>query len=220
MYNTWVGRNSPGRVQERMRENMEKLSQEIERLKAHFDAIDQEREKAYAQARDLRRISVKLVRDIQRGADVDAAAVLADCRKKAKALTEMNARYGFIEEALQEYAEAALTDALLNGTPVPVVVDLDCSERSYLLGLADAISEFRRRVLTLLRKGDTEAATKLFDLMDELFHLISVFDHTDAVLPLRRKQDQLRAVLERTRADLTNTICQKRLEDKIRLAAE
>jgi translin len=193
----------------------ETLMAEVERIKEHFDAIDKERENAYATARTLRRRSVKLVRDMQRQMDIDVEQELSECRELAVELSESPNRFGFVEEALQEYAEAALTYSFLWDKPAPTKEDLGCTERTYVLGLADAISELRRRILTLLREDDIPGATRMFDLMDDYYHLILVFDHTDAVLPLRRKQDALRAVTERTRADITSIICQKRLEEKM-----
>lgn len=198
----------------------DRLTREVERLKEHFDAVDVEREKAYTASRNLRRMSVQLVRDIQRDMDVDVEQVLKDCRELAAPLSALKVHFGFIEEALQEYAEAALTYALLNGLPSPTADDLGVTERSYLLGLSDGVSEFRRRILTLLRKGKVDQATQLFDLMDRLYYVLAVFDHTDAVLPLRRKQDQLRAVIERTRSDLTTIISQKQLEEKLAEASK
>ena len=195
---------------------MEILNNEIERLKNHFDAVDSVRETAYLSARDLRRLSVQMVRDLQRNKPVDYVQVLAECKTLALTLSGSEYKFGFMEEALQEYSEAALTYAFLHNLPAPTQEELGCTERTYLMGLADAISELRRGVLNLLREDDLDTATRLFDLMDRLFHGIMVFDHTDAVLPLRRKQDALRAVLERTRADLTTIICQKRLENKLK----
>jgi predicted translin family RNA/ssDNA-binding protein len=191
------------------------LMAEVERLKEFFDAVDKEREIAYDTARTLRRRSVKLVRDLQRQMDVDVEKELAECRVLAVQLSQTPNKFGFVEEALQEYAEAALTYSFLFGKPAPTQADLGCTERTYALGLSDAISELRRRILTLLRQDDIQGATAMFDLMDDYYHMILVFDHTDAVLPLRRKQDALRAVTERTRADITSIICQKRLEEKI-----
>ena len=193
----------------------ERLTSEVERLKEHFDAIDKERENAYSTARTLRRRSVQLVRDMQRQMNVDVEKELAECRDLAVLLSESPYSFGFMEEALQEYAEAALTYSFLFDKPAPTQDDLGCTERTYLLGLADAISELRRRILTLLRANDIDGATRMFDMMDDYYHVILVFDHTDAILPLRRKQDALRGVIERTRADITSIICQKRLEDKI-----
>ena len=54
--------------------------------------------------------------------------------------------------------------------------------------------------------------------MDDVYNVMVVMDFPDALTgSLRRTTDQLRAVLERTRGDLTMTTRQRRLE---RLLAE
>jgi translin len=191
---------------------MEKFYNEIERLKNYFDSVDKEREKAYILAREMRRDSVQAVRDMHRGRFDEARALLAKARETAKQLMECGGKFGFAEEAHQEYVEAALTLAFLLHEDTPSQIELNTTERGYLLGLADAIGELRRHVLGLLTKGDIGGANEYMDLMDDIFGMIMKFDHTDAVLPLRRKQDAFRAIIERTRGDLTNIVCQRRLE--------
>ena len=122
---------------------MEDLLNELERLKAHFDDIEQEREKAYSTMRELRRMSTKLVRDIQRDQADDYEKTIAECRVLAVKLSGARYQFGFIEEALMEYSEAALTYSFMHDLPAPSVADLGCTERSYLMGLSDAISELR-----------------------------------------------------------------------------
>ena len=195
---------------------MEKLYSEVERLKQHFDAIDKEREKAYKDARELRRMSVQAVRDAQRGKFDEARKLVEQGAALAETLAGGSTRFGFVDEAQQEYAEAAFTLAFLKGEDPPTQQELKTDERGYLLGLADTVGEIRRNALNLLRSDRIEEAKDCMDLMDDLHGLLLKFDHTDAVIPLRRKQDMLRGIIERTRADLTNIICQKRLESCIR----
>ncbi len=196
---------------------MEILVSEIERLREHFDEIDNCREKAYPLARELRRLSVQAVRDIQRG-KFDAARELIDTsREIARELNNSAHQFGFSLEAHQEYTEAAFTLALITRAPLPTQEELCTNERGYLMGLADTIGELRRHVLNLLREDRVDEAVEYMDLMDDLHSMMMKFDYTDAVLPLRRKQDQFRGIIERTRADLTTIICQKRLEKKLDL---
>ena len=199
---------------------MEKFNQEIERLKNYFDGIDKEREKAYVLAREMRRDSVQAVRDMHRKRFDEARSLLSNARKTAGELYECGNRFGFAEEAQQEYVEAALTLSFLLKEDPPTQEELKTTERGYMLGLADAIGELRRHILGLLTKGKLEEANYYMDLMDEIFSMIMKFDHTDAVLPLRRKQDAFRSIIERTRGDLANIICQKRLEKQLIDAAE
>jgi len=195
---------------------MERLQKEVERLKDYFDAIDADREKAYHESRDLRRMSVQAVRDIQRGRFDDARALIESGKEISSRLKDKDVRYGFVEEAQQEYTEAAFTLAFVLRQEPMTQEELSASERGYLLGLADSVGELRRHILGLLRDDRLVEAKEYMELMDDIFGMLMKFDHTDAVIPLRRKQDMLRGIIERTRGDLTNIICQKKLESCIK----
>ena len=192
--------------------NIDKLVTEVERIKDHFDAIDKEREQAYQDSRELRRMSVQACRDVQRGRFDNARTLLAQCKTLAEKLINNSARFGFVEEAHQEYSESAFILAFILGEEAPTQAELGTDERGYMLGLADAVGEIRRHILNLLRDDKLDEARDYMDLMDDLQGMLLKFDHTDAVVPLRRKQDMLRGIIERTRGDLTNIICQKKLE--------
>jgi translin len=70
----------------------------------------------------------------------------------------------------------------------------------------------RRRCLDELRRGNTTEAERLLEAMDEIYDLLVTFDFPDAITGgLRRRVDQLRGVLERTRGDLTNSLRQNRM---------
>jgi translin len=49
-----------------------------------------------------------------------------------------------------------------------------------------------------------DEAKYLFSIMDELCEGLLVFDVPDSILPIRRKQDIARGIIERTRSDLLN----------------
>jgi translin len=79
--------------------------------------------------------------------------------------------------------------------------------------MAEAASELRRQVLDLLRAGDPGRAEDLFAVMDEVYAMLITIDYPDAVTGgLRRSTDALRAVLERTRGDVTTATVVARLQ--------
>lgn len=87
---------------------------------------------------------------------------------------------------------------------------------AWLNGLAEAASELRRSVLDRLRTGETDDAERLLVAMDDVYELVVGVDFPDAVTGgLRRTADALRAVLERTRSDLTTTTMQLRLQQAL-----
>jgi translin len=119
---------------------------------------------------------------------------------------------GFLHDAKKEYAEARLTLAFVRGDAVPLPDELGVEVPAYLNGMAEAASELRRRLLDLLRRGELEPCERLLATMDEVYGVLVTIDFPDAVTGgLRRTTDALRAVLERTRGDLTNALVQERV---------
>ena len=120
---------------------------------------------------------------------------------------------GFLHDAEKEYAEAVLTAALVDGTALPGHADLRVEAPAWLNGLAEAASELRRHLLDRLRDGEVGVAERLLAAMEDAYELLVGVDYPDAVTGgLRRSADALRAVLERTRSDLTTTLLQFRLQ--------
>ncbi len=120
---------------------------------------------------------------------------------------------------MKEYAEAAITSAILQGHPLPGPGDLAIEDGAYLNGIAEAASELRRDTLDALRGNDIERALMLMDEMDNIYSVLITVDFPDGVTGgLRRTTDQLRAVLERTRGDVTVAVRQNRLEQALQAA--
>ncbi len=86
----------------------------------------------------------------------------------------------------------------------------------YLNGLGEAVGEMRRRMLDLLRDGDVEGAEKALLAMDEIVDLLASMDYPDGMTSgLRRTTDVARALVERSRSDLTATVVQERLREDL-----
>ncbi len=121
-----------------------------------------------------------------------------------------------MHDAEKEYAEARLTAAMVDERPLPSYVELAVSGSAWLGGLAEAASELRRHLLDRLRDGELARSERLLDAMDDAYGLLITIDYPDAVTGgLRRTTDALRAVLERTRGDLTTTVLQSRLQQAL-----
>jgi len=120
---------------------------------------------------------------------------------------------GPLHDAAKEYAEARLTAAMVADAPLPSPQELQVPAAAWLNGLAEAASELRRHLLDRLRHGELSRGEDLLAAMDEAYGLLVTMDYPDAVSGgLRRTTDALRAVLERTRGDLTTTLLQSRLQ--------
>jgi translin len=150
--------------------------------------------------------------DVARTHIDDAAALL---RQAAVATVDHGAvrHAGFLHDAQKEFAEANLTLAFVEGGPLPTAAQLGVDAPAYLNGMAEAASELRRQVLDLLRADDAARAETLFAVMDEVYAMLVTVDYPDAVTGgLRRTTDALRAVLERTRGDVTNAMVVARMQ--------
>jgi translin len=126
---------------------------------------------------------------------------------------------GPLADAKKELAEAWLTLALVRDRPLPTPDDLGIEIAPYCNGLAEAASELRRQLLDRLRASDMNSAERLMGAMDEIYSLLVTIDYPDGVTGgLRRTTDALRAVLERTRGDLTTAMVAARLQGAIERA--
>lgn len=127
---------------------------------------------------------------------------------------------GFLHDAEKEYAEVLLTAALVDGGPLPGRDTVGVGAAPWLNGLAEAASELRRHLLDRLREGDFSVAEHLLQSMEDVYDQLVTIDYPDALTGgLRRTTDALRAVLERTRADVTVTTVQHRLQQALEQAS-
>ena len=115
--------------------------------------------------------------------------------------------------------------ALVAGAPIPgpgpAPDGLDVSPTAWMRGLAEAASELRRHLLDRLREGDLERGESLLGAMDDVYDALVAVDYPDALTNgLRRTLDALRAVLERSRGDVTTTVLQTRLQRAIECGPE
>jgi translin len=198
-------------------------------MRAQLDAVNGAREVALAACRRSIRASGSSIRAVHR-LEVQRAAVLAEESGSALRAAQIAVQphpavgfAGFVHDAEKEYAEAVLTAALVAGEALPGPAELVVGIPAWLNGLAEAASELRRHLLDRLREGQLGLAERLLGDMEDVYDLLVTIDYPDAVTAgLRRTADALRAVLERTRSDLTTSILQARLQAAIadRLQAE
>ncbi|HEV8360368.1 MAG TPA: translin family protein [Candidatus Thermoplasmatota archaeon] len=189
-----------------------------QRLEAEIDAKDKLREQAMVRCRGILRSSTGAVRAIHQGEDPTEAiaGAVREAGEVAKLLQghpEVSGA-GFVEEALQELAEAGVVHAILVDKPLPTPEDLHCPPIPYLLGLGDAVGELRRAALDAMRTRQWARAEALLGWMDALFDLLIRIDQPVAA-QVRRKQDVARGLIEKTRGELTVAMRGKTLEEGI-----
>lgn len=191
------------------------LSNILGKLKEEFDEKDRRREEVFAIAREVRRLSTKAIREIHKENFEAAERLLLKIKEMVKSLGQPDKSFTFIQDALQEYAEASLTYAFIKKTVPPIPDELGIPSEAYILGLADTIGEIRRHILDDMRKDRYENLEGYLDILDELYHGIMAFDYPSAILPIRRKQDIARILLDKTRGEVTLALKLVKLEKKL-----
>lgn len=204
------------------------LSSFAEDFQRRFERKMSAREKALAASRRTIRSSANAIRAVHRRDFEQAHRLMADAEEALNggrdAVRTDHADVfhgGFLQDAEKEFAESKLTEALVTGADLPGPEEVGVDLAPYLNGLAEAIGEGRRAVLDLLRTGQLAEAERIVRDMDEMLHLLASMDFPDAMTGnLRRSTDASRAILERTRGDLTVTLVQSGLREALERHAE
>jgi len=188
------------------------------RIQEAFEARNEARDDALRRSRQLIRLCSTAIRASHRDEWEEAREHLANAERMAEELIDSVSPYpdlryaGYTVDAMKEFAEAHVTLALASRSEIPGPEEIGVSYPAYLNGLCEGASEMRRRCLDELRQGNTDEAERLLRVMDDIYDMLGTFDFPNAITGgLRRRVDQLRGVIERTRGDLTNSLRQDRL---------
>lgn len=204
---------------------MDNLQQLINDARLRLETTYQIRESALAHGRGLTRTCANAIRAMHRGELDTADTALAAASIEVARMSELMQPHpellyaGYVQDAHKELAEASCLLALLRGNDLPDWNHLGIAPAAWLNGLAEAASEGRRHALDLLRADRVEDAERILGQMDEILSALATVDFPDAVTDgLRRTCDALRAVVERTRGDITLAVVQLRHRNAISAA--
>ena len=193
-----------------------------ETVRAQLDATHRAREDGLAACRRTIRACGRSIRAIHRLEPEEYAGLVEEARTSLREAQEALHPHptlsgaGFLHDAEKEYAEARLTSALVERSPLPSAAELAVGVSAWLNGLAEAASELRRHLLDRLRGGELDRAEELLGAMEDAYDMLVTIDYPDAITGgLRRTVDALRAVLERSRGDVTTATLQWRLRQAI-----
>lgn len=191
-----------------------------ENIAAVADALDRE-ETAYSaaevQTRKIIRKTKKAIHGIHLGQRdpelIDSiAADLASLTESVSRIPRV--LWGpAIEGAMSEFAETVLYDQALRGEDLISYDELDVTPSAWACGLADAVGELRRDLLSAISAGDLERAGTIFETMEEMSDALMELDVRDTVAPVRRKQDICRGIMDRSRGDFTTAVMLGRVSD-------
>lgn len=189
----------------------------VEDLRTRAQGMHEAREAALVQTRKLGQLAAKSIRHVHRHQFAEAEALLAEAKKVAdvarailRPFPELNPAY--LHDTEKEMVEAAAVLAIVHNRPFPSPAELGAQVMSYLNGMGEAASEVRRFALDEMRRGNIETAERILGQMEAIYEDLITFDFADSMTGgLRRTCDALRAVIERTRSDLTATVTQREL---------
>ena len=199
--------------------DLESLSPQFQRS---FDEKMRAREVALTSSRKAVRSSANAIRAIHRGEPDEAERLMAEARSELDRAEDSvrdhpDVRWaGFIHDGQKEYAEARLTQAVVDGAELPSPDEMKVTIAAYLNGMAETIGELRRSVLDLLRGGEADRAESLLRTMEDFYYVLVTVDYPDAITGnLRRWTDVARGIIEKTRGDLTTSLVQRDLRDAL-----
>lgn len=196
----------------------------VDRIRDELEKQNDARDVAIRRSRELIRYCANSIRAMHRGEFDQARELLTTARRVAGQMVDDLMAYpsvyyaGYTQDALKELVEAVVTYALFHHDPLPPpeALGVQVDYPAYLNGIAEAASEMRRAVLDTIRKGDLERGERFLNDMEEIYAAVTTVDFPDAITgSLRRTTDALRAVLERTRGDLTVTKQQEKLRQAL-----
>lgn len=120
---------------------------------------------------------------------------------KKKAIGDLR-RYIITPE--QEFVEATCLIAVVEKKEIPSDKKLGVMPESYVLGLLDCIGELKRMTFDKIRIGEIEEATRIFEVMENLYLQLYTFSMYDKVVKeARRKIDVNRILVDDVRSAIT-----------------
>ena len=205
-----------------MNPHQERLAAIAQEARAALSEKFSARERALRLSRETIQHSANTIRAVHRGQLEEARGLLESARQALEQVRQALEGHpdvlyaGFVEDSQKEYAEAQATLAFVAGLSLPGPRELGVTQAAYLNGLAEAIGELRRYVLDALRRDEVARCEELLETMDEVYTVLATMDFPDAITRgLRRTTDAMRAVLERTRGELTTALRQRSLERRL-----
>ena len=201
--------------------NLSSFETEIGTVRDGMQAMHEARETILVSTRKMGQLAARSIRHVHRRDFDTARSLLAEAQAAARQARAMLAPHpelnpAYLHDTEKEMVEAAVVLALVGNADLPTREDLGCGTNAYLHGLAEAASEVRRYALDEMREGKLEEAGRILGEMEAIYEELIAFDFPDSLTNgLRRALDALRAVIERTRSDLTATVSQQKLVEAL-----
>ena len=199
---------------------MKNLDGIIEKIDKFIDKKDKIREEALRVSRDIIIHCRKAIQCLHRDARDEAKVFIGQASGLLSHLYELTKEYpdlyhaGFVENAAQELVEAQCLSNIIAKEDLPDPDMMQTTYSSYLMGLCDVVGELRRGSLDFILAGNPTKANEYLTYMDTIYDAIMRMDYPSALLPIKRKQDMVRGLIEKTKSELAVASCERRIVDK------
>jgi len=146
--------------------------------------------------------------------------IIIGCRKAIQSLHRdlIEDAENYIKQASAKLADLYdATSCLYNimlGEELPDPDTIQTTYSSYLMGLCDVVGELRRGALDFILEGEASKANEYLNHMDKIYDAIMSLDYPSGLIPIKRKQDIARGLIEKTRGELAVASCERRIGDK------
>jgi translin len=198
-------------------QRMKNLDKIVDKIEKNIDYKDKIREQSLRSSRDIIINCRKAIQNIHQKQMKKAKDNIDTASKTLKELYNITKNHaelyhaGFIENASQELVEAHCFYNITQGLDLPDPDDIKTTYSSYLMGLCDLVGELRRTALDSIRKGKPKKADKCLDMMERIYDVIIRFDYPSGLIPIKKKQDMVRGMIEKTRGELAVASCERRI---------
>ena len=190
----------------------------VQKQLVHYDEA---REAVLSLSRTATRLAGSSILEIHRG-NMEAASntlrkveqTLSKIEILANDFSEFKTSSGVVV-AFQEYVEAMTLRSFAQSERIPTISELKTDNRSYVLGLLDAVGEFRRMALNCLRRGEVRKAEKLLGAVEGIYDDLQTLEHTSIIPTFRVKMDADRRIIESTRGDVVTEVRRFALEQSL-----
>ena len=197
---------------------MKNLNKIVDKIEKSIDNKDKIREKALRSSREIIINCRKAIQFIHQDLMKEAQSNIKKASVKLQELYNLTREHpdllhaGFVENAAQELVEAYCLYNIMSGKDLPDPDEIKTTYSSYLLGLCDLVGELRRTALNSIRAGKAKEADGHLNMMEEIYDVIIRFDYPSGLIPIKKKQDMVRSLIERTRGELAVASCERRIE--------
>jgi translin len=199
---------------------MKNLDGIIEKIENHIGEKEKVREDALKTSRDIIICCRKGIQQLHRNQMDEAETYMKQASAKLVQLHDITKDHvdifhtGFVENAVQEFVEITCLYNIMKGMDLPDPDALQTTYSAYLLGLCDVVGELRRGALDFMLEGNTAKANEYLGYMDRIYDAIMSFDYPSALVPIKKKQDMVRSLIEKTRGELVVSSCEQRIHDR------